>query len=157
MELRLYSFVNFYLSSIQQGIQTGHAAVDLVRKYEENYAHPSDDHIKLCDMVIEWADDYKTFIILNGGDNEAIGVTTNTIRESGFPFSIFMEPGIGGCQTCVTVVLPESIFNARHRDPDFPEPVYQYVDLTTTQITAYYPGHRQYELIKLLKASKLAS
>ena len=32
-ELRCYTFTDFMLSSIQQGIQSGHAAMELVNKY----------------------------------------------------------------------------------------------------------------------------
>jgi|SRR5579859_414537 len=162
MELRLYSFVNFYLSSIQQGIQTGHAAVDLVRKYEENTAHPSDDHQDLCEMVADWADNHKTFIILNGGDKDAVAASTQIISTSGFPFAVFLEPGINNAE-CVAAVLPESIFNAKLRQSNAAlslqdsQPVYEYVNPENTQVTAYYPNHKHYELIKLLRASRLAS
>ena len=66
-ELRFYCFVNFYLSSMQQGIQTGHAAVDIVRKYTcgelkfFNEVTP-----RKTSLVTKWADDHKTFITLNG-------------------------------------------------------------------------------------------
>jgi hypothetical protein len=162
MELRLYSFVNFYFSSIQQGIQTGHAAVDLVRKYEVNYAHRSDAHIDLCEMVAEWADNHKTFIILNGGDKDGISAATATISASEFPFAVFQEPGINNAES-VAVVLPESIFNARLRIPNIAlglsdtRPVYEYVDTITQTVMPYYPTHPHYELIKLLRTSKLAS
>ena len=35
-ELRLYSFCNFYMSSIQQGIQTGHMSDNMSVKYMSN-------------------------------------------------------------------------------------------------------------------------
>src|SRR5277367_6284157 len=169
MELRLYSFVNFYLSSIQQGIQTGHAAVDLVRRYRADRipagAAWNKDVEDQIDMAVKWADDYKTFIILNGGDADGVIKALSVLSVSGFPYIEFHEgeEALHGIMTCCAVVLPESIFNARYREPDIMqslrdlEPVYQYVDPETTQITAYYPGHKHYELIKLLKASKLAS
>ena len=168
MELRLYSFVNFYLSSIQQGIQTGHCAVDLVRKYAWptlNIGPASDQEARQRNMVADWADHHKTFIVLNGGDLKSMRTSHVTLETCGFPFVAFHESpdALGGIMTTIAVVLPESIFNARHREPDLmmslrdPEPVYQYVDPASAQITAYYPGHRQYELIKLLKASRLAS
>lgn len=46
-----------YMASIQQGIQTGHMAVDLVRKYCKG-------KISLeYDLASEWADNHKTFIV----------------------------------------------------------------------------------------------
>ncbi len=165
MELRLYSFVNFYLSSIQQGIQTGHAAVDLVRKYEENNAHPSDEHIDRCDMVIEWADDYKTFIILNGGDLKNLTQIDTIVAASGFPWVYFheSEEALGGMLSCIAVVLPASIFDTKIRQPDLLtsmrnfDTVYEYVDPDTTSVMPYYSNHKHYELIKLLRSSRLAS
>src|SRR5271157_3990277 len=109
MELRLYSFVNFYLSSIQQGIQTGHAAVDLVRRYRHVLGKSGQP--ELCSMVEEWADKHKTFIILNGGDNDAVREARSIVFASGFPCISFSEPGLRSLETCVVTILPESIFN----------------------------------------------
>jgi len=164
MELRLYSFVNFYLSSIQQGIQTGHAAVDLVRKYADGGDNDEALYAK-HKMVNDWADNHKTFIILNGGDLEGVINAQIVVQKAGFPNASFYEsqPALGGMLTCVASVLPESIFNARVRQPIsaysqmYSEPVYEYVQPLTNNVTSYYPNHQHYELIKLLRGSRLAS
>ena len=167
MELRLYSFVNFYLSSIQQGIQTGHVAVDLVRKYTAN-VNPLNREIypQKQDMVENWADNHKTFITLNGGNAAGIQEITDVItRNNTFPWAIFKEDeqSLGGIQTCVAVILPENIFNARWDPSAINEQntgMYSFVeeDPNGVPMTTYYDkDHRHFELIKMLKSCRLAS
>lgn len=155
MELRLYSFVNFYLSSIQQGIQTGHAAVDLVRKYTRNSTNPVKSRQQL--MVEEWADNYKTFIVLNGGHNAAIHHAHDIISESDFPFISFYEDeaSLDSLMTCTCIVVAEKIFNA------FPEKtddgiIYKYSNEDGLSIT-YDKSHPHYNLINLIRTARLAS
>jgi hypothetical protein len=163
MELRLYSFVNFYLSSIQQGIQTGHCAVDLVRKYA-NAVHAMD--VKPCDMVAEWADKHKTFIILNGGDFDGIMAASKVVEESGYPFAFFHESAgaLAGVRTCVSVVLPENLFNARIA-PDtnpfgttYAAEYYVWYDEKKSPGSReiYVPGFRGYDILKFMKGCGLA-
>lgn len=157
MELRLYSFVNFYLSSIQQGIQTGHAAVRLVRKY----AQPG--YVKsVVDMANEWADRHETFIILNGGDYENICKIRDLIYSSAdvFPFCEFYESrsALNSMLTSIAIVLPETIFNVRPEVVSVPGcnmKKYVYVDEAGEE-TVYAPGHRYYEFIDVLKSCRLA-
>jgi hypothetical protein len=122
-ELRLYAFVNFYLSSIQQGIQTGHAAVDIVRKYEAS------DDVNNAAMVLDWADNFKTFITLNGGNHAGIKQALVLAETSGFPFVAFHEDedSLGGLMTAVAVVLPADIFNLRRQRDTFGNLYYSYI------------------------------
>lgn len=160
MELRLYCFVNFYLSSIQQGIQTGHAAVDLVRKYT---AHGNPLRASITSyhehLVEQWADNYKTFIILNGGDSVGIANATDLIAKNGvFPWASFSESenSLKGIQTCVAVVLPEYIFAAEKQfkengDYDW---IYRYEE---EKSQVYSRGHQHFELVNFVKNCRLAS
>lgn len=111
-ELRLYSFTNFYLSSIQQGIQTGHAAVDLFVKYHPH--HCPDQDGEAMDMLYDWAKNWKTFICLNGGDSAGVGEMFNFLSDQRhpFPFAPFYESeqALEGVMTTVAVVLPARIF-----------------------------------------------
>lgn len=115
-ELRFYCFVNFYLSSMQQGIQTGHCSVELVMKYLQN-GNPFDKSISddQVELVRKWADTYKTYIILNGGDYDGTSRLDPLVASSGFPFARFFESegALKGLQTCIGVVLPECVFNAK--------------------------------------------
>lgn len=160
MELRLYSFVNFYLSSIQQGIQTGHAAVDLVRKYTANgNSFRTDITDERIALVETWADSWKTFITLNGGNASGIAAATNIIAKSGFPWAIFCEDEQSLCrlQTCVAVILPETIFGAQRKlSADRTTECFEFEDAEGVLHT-YVEGHPHFELIKLVKGSRLAS
>jgi hypothetical protein len=148
MELRLYCFVDWMLSSIQQGIQTGHAAVDLVRKYPRNA------------MVSDWADNHKTFIILNGGDYEGVREALRITSETKFPFVPFYESkrANGGRITCVAVVLPETVFNAApFIDTSYtPSKLFRHVDEKTGDEIVYASDHKLYEFLTLLKGCALA-
>lgn len=98
--MRLYTFVNYYLSSIQQGVQTAHVVSEL--------------SLKGGDMYREWAANHKTIIILNGGNNAELvdlrgfisGVTT-------YPNAAFYEDGqsLGGMMTAHGIILPELVYN----------------------------------------------
>lgn len=114
--LRLYTFVNFYLSSIQQGIQSAHVATALTSKYrgKRNAAGK---------LLQQYEDDGITLICLNGG--AAIDVynsfmTYNVMfgAKSVYPFAKFEEePGaIHPWSTAITawgIVLPESVYDAK--------------------------------------------
>jgi hypothetical protein len=159
MELRLYSFVNFYLSSIQQGIQTGHVAVDLVRKYTAN-GNPlrTDITEERVALVENWADNWKTFITLNGGNAEGIAEATLTISKSGFPWAIFKEDesSLGGIQTCVAVILPDFIFGAQRKlSADRATEYFEFED-EDGALHMFMEGHPHFELIKLVKSCRLA-
>jgi len=163
-ELRFYCFVNFYLSSIQQGIQTGHCAVDLVMKYlDAGGAASAEVTPEKAEMVRRWAASYKTFIILNGGDAENIEELERVIAAAGdFPFATFheSESALKGLMTCVGVALPETVFDVKPvvRPDGVLTYVYQKSDETGAVIASrtYGPGHPHYELVKALKSCGLA-
>ena len=58
--MRAYTFTNFMLNSVAQGIQPGHCLVDMTRKYTR-YSGPA------AETMADWADNHKTMINLNGG------------------------------------------------------------------------------------------
>lgn len=111
--LRFYCFTNFYLSSIQHGIQTGHCAVDLVVKYMAGRGNPNvdKDHVN---MVADWATNHKTFITLNGGElTNMSGPVLQAVMNSGLPWCTFHEDaGLANMLTAVGVVVPETMFDA---------------------------------------------
>ena len=69
LELRMYGMVPYNISPIQQGIQFGHAVVD----YGQRMKYLGEHNQSLNTQYNDWADNYKTFIILSGG-------TTNNKR-----------------------------------------------------------------------------
>lgn len=114
-ELRCYTFTDFMLSSIQQGIQSGHASMELVNKYliEEGWQNG------YAEQVADWVQNYKTIMCMNGGDYQSVvewlqffedGLVLQ--HQNDFPFTGFTEEARqGGNLTGVAVVLPERIFN----------------------------------------------
>lgn len=116
LELRMYGLTPYALSSIQSGIQFGHAVVE--------YGQMS----KSCEIYNSWADNWKTVIILNGGTtNDKIknGVPIGTLNrhalvlhENGIEFTHFNEPDLGDQLTAVCFIVDERVFNHK-KYPEF--------------------------------------
>jgi len=121
--MRLYTFVNFYLSSIQQGIQSAHLVHELFNKYR--HIDPSDDidscyQTDLRKMQLrEWSENHKTMIVLNGGIDETLNELYQFMNtdENPFPFTCFHEDhqSLHGIMTCVGIVLPEYIYETAEK------------------------------------------
>jgi len=115
-ELRFYSFTNWMLRPIQQGIQPGHAAVDLFVKYSL-YGKTTADIIgeRQREMLYDWATNWKTFICLNGGNNESVEEIYAFLHDeqNPYPYAPFHEDeaSAAGMMTTVGIVLPERIFS----------------------------------------------
>lgn len=111
-ELRCYTFTNYYLSPIQQGIQSAHSTVELFNKYllKEGWVDGMAEQIK------EWATEWKTMICLNGGNSyevHNIYYFLNSLANNPYPFALFYESeeALNGMITSVAIILPERIFN----------------------------------------------
>lgn len=107
MQLRLYTFINFYLSSIQQGIQSAHLVHDLMLKYQ---VHSS----AAAKLVSDWAREHKTMIVLNGGTTAELEQGIEVMRaQSSYPWVEFYESRecLSGALTGFGVVLPESVYD----------------------------------------------
>jgi hypothetical protein len=155
MELRLYSFVNFYLSPMQKGIQTGHAAVDLMLKYSGRVGNDNSDFQKT--MVYDWAKDHKTFIVLDGGNSKSLTQSTDIIFDAGFPFETFCEDkdSLERLHTCTVVILPEYIFGAKLASDGMNYIFQDAFKVEPAIVTG--PGDATYNIIKLVTSSRLAS
>ena len=106
--MRLYTFTNTYLSSIQKAIQTTHCAVEMAFNWlpiKEQW-----------DQYQCWATRHKTLIVLDGGNQfdlkELLYFFDNT--KNRYPYAGFREDeqSLNGCLTCVGIVLPASIYEA---------------------------------------------
>jgi hypothetical protein len=108
--MRLYSFTNYYLSPLQQGLQTAHCVAEIFSKY----AHYSASY-KHIDTNI-WANHHKTIIILNGGNQESLNGLVSVFADDANPYAWADfhedEQSLNNCLTCVSIVLPESIYTA---------------------------------------------
>jgi hypothetical protein len=114
LEYRMYGFVPYNISPIQQGIQFGHAVVE----YGLHYGKTSE--------YKQWANEDKTFIILNGG-------TTNNSTPDKFgtmnmlqidlnvwkiDYAAFHEPDLGDQLTALVFLVDERVWNYE-KYPDY--------------------------------------
>jgi hypothetical protein len=107
--MRLYSFTNYYLSPLQQGLQTAHVVSTLFAKYL-----PSDTI--QAEGLYDWAENHQTIVILNGGNQADLRDLLQFFVQGDhrFPYTFFKEDeqSLNDCLTCVGIVLPEYIYNA---------------------------------------------
>lgn len=119
-ELRMYGLVPYNISPIQQAIQFGHAVVEYANF---NFNTPE---------YQDWARNWKTFIILNGGtsndgimdlDGGIINTGTiqqhiNSLQENDIPLAFFREPDLNDMVSAVVFLVDERVFNKKDY-PDF--------------------------------------
>lgn len=122
--MRFYGFGNFYLSSLQQGLQAGHTIADLFVKYNHadlnaasvnEYTQPKEiELLENADMLLEWARDHKVMILLNGGNSANLQELYDFLdtNENPYPFTKFHEDeqSLNGALTYVGIILPERIY-----------------------------------------------
>ncbi len=113
LELRMYGLVNYNASPIQQGIQFGHAVV-------EYGLH----HFK-TELYQDWAKNWKTFIILNGGSTNnnhwrpgSMQTHLNAFKEAKITLAEFYEPDMNDALTSFVFIVDERVFN-REKYPDY--------------------------------------
>lgn len=128
LEYRMYGLVPYNISSIQSGIQFGHAVVEygqIVRGCGLNE-----------DIYNKWAVRDKTFIILNGGttnensDSKWYGSLQkyrDTLEANGILFAEFKEPDLNNTLTGVVFLVDERVFN-REEYPDYVNMPYPWED-----------------------------
>lgn len=128
LELRMYGLVPYNISPIQQAIQFGHAVVE----YGQRVKMPislSKLSLNSSQIYDDWADNWKTFIILNGGttnykyneDGSQFGTLNNhlqLLKEHNIDLAIFNEPDLGDQLTAIVFIADERVFN-RKKYPDF--------------------------------------
>lgn len=112
--MRFYGFGNYYLSSLQQGLQAGHAAVDLHVKY--NILEQGHFDITPCqNMYNDWAQNHKTMVLLNGGNSADLQELFDFLycEENPYPFVKFHEDevSLNGALTYVGMILPPMIYD----------------------------------------------
>jgi hypothetical protein len=152
LELRMYGLVPYQLTGIQQAIQFGHAVVE----YGLTFGN--------TEQYLDWAKNWKTFIVLNGGTTN-----TNLSTEDGLPFGTlnrhlmtldelnvryekFYEPDLGDQLTAIVFVVDERVFNkTKYPDPQ-PFATEEEFDLFLETIG----GITNYNLRIFLKQFKLA-
>lgn len=109
-----------YISGVQTGLQAGHVMDSMWSKYTNRILNPdltvserctAADRRKLW-MLREFAMDHKTFVILNGGDHEALidYITFLNNVDNPYPWAFVSEPGLNHAVTSVGCILPGRMF-----------------------------------------------
>jgi len=105
--VKVFCFNLGILSDKQHGIQSGHAAAKLIRKYQKLPARS-----KMRKAVEEWADEHVTIIVLNIGTSASLMELVAHLQksENPFPWEEFREPDYYDNVTSVAVLLPERLY-----------------------------------------------
>lgn len=100
--LKVVCFNHSWLTPIRHGIQSGHALVELVRKYQKLDLKTT---VQQSKMVVKWADKDKTVVVLDGGVTPNLNKIKKLIPKE-LPFAIFREPDCGNMVTSIAVLVP---------------------------------------------------
>jgi len=106
---RMYSFGNYYLSSIQQGIQCSHGQSNMFKQYIDDKLTP------LHQVQLESWLETPTTICLNAGNTKSILCLKDFLEEkSTLLWSYFNEDedSLGGIITNVSILVPERVYVA---------------------------------------------
>jgi hypothetical protein len=107
MELRAYALVNQYIAGIHAGIQTAHALMELVNKYDGQDTMAA-EHLK------QWRKVDKTLIVLDGGYQKTIyeELSLWSRMDKTFPSAHFCEEqdALNGALTAAVIIVPDYIF-----------------------------------------------
>ena len=121
LNLRMYFFVPYNLSPIQQSIQAGHAALEYALVYGAT------------ELFKDFAVNHKTWIILNGGTTNSSETNSGSLQEIIYAiksfneeyaygpsniselldFSFFNEPDINDALTAICFIVDERVFNTK--------------------------------------------
>jgi len=125
--MRFYAFGNYYLSSLQQGLQAKHSGDELEIHYsryrelaEQGQIETTSPLYQAWDALDDWRKNHKTVILLNGGNHQDL-VDLHHFIEQGhgkFPYAIFHEDhkSLNGAATSVAIVLPAYIYETAEYD-----------------------------------------
>lgn len=146
--MRLYTFINAYLSQIQQGIQTAHILGELINSHRTRAQD---------EFLGDWIQNHKTIIVCNGGNAQSIRDLTEFFKNKKNPyqFATFHEDGdsLDGALTGVGIILPETIYDVYwDRDAEAYVQELENGDLVYIRETAGF----FFELIKQIKSFRLA-
>jgi len=119
LELRMYFFVPYNISPIQQGIQAGHS----LGRYALKYGRYNPVHV-VWDFLEKW----ETFIILNGGTTNSnrdftmisagsLNQIADELVENEIEMAYMIEPDLNDALSAVSIICDERVFNKK----DYPE------------------------------------
>ncbi len=111
LELRMYSLVLYNISPIQQGIQAYHATIEATQNFNEK-------HTMYEDEFNNWAKNWKTVIILNGGTTTTMTEHYKTLVDNDIQCNKFHEPDLNNSLTAISFIVDERVFN-KEKYPDY--------------------------------------
>ena len=120
LELRMYFFVPYNISPIQQGIQAGHA----LGRHCLRFGRHDPNHI-VWDFLEKW----ETWVILNGGTTNderdfemipagSLNLIGDQLQDNDIEFAYMIEPDLNRALTALSFICDERVFN-RKDYPDF--------------------------------------
>lgn len=126
LELRMMGLVPYNISPIQQGIQYGHTKDEFTLKVIKSILGKKETISQSdVDSYLDWLENWKTYIILNGGTTntnpERLGTLNQhlqTLKDNGVFCTEFYEPDLGDQLTGITFIVDERVFN-RVKYPDY--------------------------------------
>ena len=110
--MRFYGFGNYYLSSLQQGLQAAHVISDMAMKC----AYECPDEMSGWNQFSDWAKNHKTIVLLNGGNSadllELYEFLSNPANK--YPTALFSEDeqSLNSALTSVGIILPAEIYES---------------------------------------------
>lgn len=121
--MRYYGFGNYYLSSLQQGLQAHHVCVEMFNDFNDE-GRPFEDQSEQWRYLNDWARDHKTIVLLNGGNSKDLKelyeffVAGSRQDQNAFPFADFSEDeqSLCGALTSVGIVLSPRIYDTAAED-----------------------------------------
>ena len=174
--MRCYTFGNYYMSSIQQGIQAAHSTAELFVKYQDigiNYVNDYEptiqeyEHQDKVQDLYDWAENHKTMVCLNGGNLQGLKDIETLFQEIGnkLPWASFYEDeeSLGSILTNIAIIVPEYIYDtaAKIRTGDLVQIGNKLFDKYCTEL--YNPARAkivlndfEIKLIQLLNSCQLA-
>lgn len=109
-----------YLSPIQQGIQAQHCMTDMMVKYAKLHMR-SGGHSPHYEMLMDWAENHKTIVILNAGGHIGVQDIRSMFFDSDNPYAwdLFNEShyAMQGMLTCVGIILPSKFYDDFNMEP----------------------------------------
>lgn len=132
LEYRMYGLVPYNISSIQQGIQFGHALQEYNNMIYDLMVNttPLEPHPDILHSFYNWRTNWKTFIILNGGttnSNRELGTGivqgslnqhVDALEEREIKYATFHEPDLNNALTAVVFLVDERVFDKK-KYPNF--------------------------------------
>jgi hypothetical protein len=122
--MRYYGFGNYYLSSLQQGLQAHHVCVEMFNKYNTQPAEGTRPANR-WNYLDDWAKNHKTIVLLNGGNSSDLAAMFNfLVGDTGegtvhdYPFAKFREDeqSLNSALTSIGIVLPPKIYDTAAED-----------------------------------------